>query len=36
MLFLIPMELWKYVEINNFDRVFALGGVAIATTLHDF
>ena len=36
MLFLTPMELWKYVANDNLDTVFRLGGAALAATLHDF
>ena len=36
MLFLTPMELWKYVQNDNLDTVFALGGAAVAATLHNF
>ena len=36
MLFLAPMELWKYVENDDLTMVIRLGGTALAATLCDF
>ena len=36
MLFLAPMELWKYMENDDLTMVIRLGGTALAATLHDF
>ena len=37
MLFLTPMDLWRFVQDNGtLDNLFGLGGVAISAALKDF